>query len=138
MSVASAVKPTLNRIAFITGGAQGIGRAIATRLARDGHDIAVVDRPAAEDKLKDVINEVESYGRKAISVFAGMSTSLDSLITGLSGIWRTLVWLLDVRDAKQIYAAIDETVDRLGPRLFVSVANAGIAQVKPLLECTPE
>lgn len=74
MSVSSAVKPALNRIAFVTGGAQGIGRAIATRLARDGHDIAIADRPEAQEKLKHVISEVESYGRKAISVFAGMSS----------------------------------------------------------------
>lgn len=44
----------------------------------------------------------------------------------------------DVKDPKQIQAAFDETVDRLGPRLFVSVANAGVTQVRPLLECTPE
>ena len=43
-----------------------------------------------------------------------------------------------MRDPKQIYAAIDETVEKLGPTLFVSVANAGVTQVKPLLECTPE
>lgn len=46
--------------------------------------------------------------------------------------------VLDVKEPKQIYAAIEETVDRLGPNLFVSVANAGVTQVKPLLECTPE
>ena len=44
----------------------------------------------------------------------------------------------DVREPKQIEAAISETVEKLGPRLFVSVANAGVTQVKPLLECTPE
>ena len=48
------------------------------------------------------------------------------------------VSIADVRDPKQIYAAIDETVEKLGPNLFVSVANAGVTQVKPLLECTPE
>ena len=45
---------------------------------------------------------------------------------------------LDVRDPKQIYAAVEETVEKLGPRLYISVANAGVTQVKPLLECTPE
>lgn len=45
---------------------------------------------------------------------------------------------IDVREPKQIYAAFEETVERLGPNLFVSVANAGVTQVKPLLECTPE
>lgn len=43
-----------------------------------------------------------------------------------------------MREAKQIYAAVEETVEKLGPNLFVSVANAGVTQVKPLLECTPE
>ncbi|CAL1716028.1 unnamed protein product [Somion occarium] len=114
MSFASPVKAALGRVAFITGGGQGIGRAIATRLARDGHDISIADIPGQKEKVQDVIKEIESYGRKAISVFA------------------------DVRDAKSIYAAIEETVDRLGPNLFVSVANAGVTQVKPLLECTPE
>ncbi|CAL1716050.1 unnamed protein product [Somion occarium] len=39
---------------------------------------------------------------------------------------------------QSIRAAIKKTVDRLGPNLFVSVANAGITQVRPLLECTTE
>ena len=77
MSVASSVKPALDRIAFITGGAQGIERAIATRLARDGHYIAIADRPAAEDKLKDIISEIESYRRKAISIFAGKMLAIE-------------------------------------------------------------
>lgn len=44
----------------------------------------------------------------------------------------------DVRNPRELYAAIEETVSKLGPRLFVSVANAGVTQVRPLLECTPE
>ncbi|KAI0956293.1 hypothetical protein AcV7_006730 [Taiwanofungus camphoratus] len=114
MAYASPVKAALGRIAFVTGGSQGIGRAIACRLARDGYDVSIADIPPARAKVDDTIKEIESYGRKAISVIA------------------------DVRDAKQIHAAIAETVDKLGPHLFVSVANAGVTQVKPLLECTPE
>lgn len=111
---ASPVKPALGRTAFITGAGQGIGRAIACRLARDGYDISIAEIPSAAERVKDVIKEIESYGRKAIYVVA------------------------DVREPKQIYAAIDETVEKFGPNLFISVANAGITQVKPLLECTPE
>ena len=53
---------------------------------------------------------------------------------------RSLKWSAwtDVREPKQIEAAITETVSQLGPNLFVSVANAGVTQVRPLLECTPE
>ncbi|EPQ55233.1 NAD P-binding protein [Gloeophyllum trabeum ATCC 11539] len=112
--MAAPIKAALGRTAFVTGGAQGIGRAIATRLARDGYDISIAEIPQAKDRLANTIKEIESYGRKAIGVFA------------------------DVREAKQVYAAVEETVDRLGPTLFVSVANAGVTQVKPLLECTPE
>jgi len=114
MSELSPVKPSLGRTAFVTGGGQGIGRAIACRLARDGYDVSIADIPPAKEKVDDVIKVIESYGRKAIGVFA------------------------DVRDAKQIEAAIAETVEKLGPTLYISVANAGVTQVKPLLECTPE
>lgn len=71
MALASPVKAALGRVAFVTGGAQGIGRAIACRLARDGHDVAIADRPVAKDRMKEVVDEIESYGRRAISVFAG-------------------------------------------------------------------
>jgi meso-butanediol dehydrogenase/(S,S)-butanediol dehydrogenase/diacetyl reductase len=72
-NLASSIKPSLDRIAFVTGGGQGIGRAIACRLARDGHDIAIADIPPAKARVDDVIKEIESYGRKAISVVAGAS-----------------------------------------------------------------
>ncbi len=71
MSLASPIKASLNRIAFVTGAGQGIGRAIATRLARDGYDISIADIPPAKEKVDDVIAEIKSYGREAIGVFAG-------------------------------------------------------------------
>ncbi len=71
MSFASPVKASLKRIAFVTGAGQGIGRAIATRLARDGYDVSIADIPAAQSKVDDVLSEIKSYGREAISVHAG-------------------------------------------------------------------
>ena len=54
----------LGKISIVTGGAMGIGREIALRLARDGSDVAIVDieRPPAEEVTK----EIQSMGRKSL------------------------------------------------------------------------
>ena len=51
-------------IALITGSAQGIGRGIALRLARDGFDIALNDVSSKRDQLRAVANDIEKIGRK--------------------------------------------------------------------------
>jgi len=100
-------------VAHITGAAQGIGKAIALRLAQDGHDIAVSDLPSMEKELEETRHEIEAKGVKAIAVTGNVS---------------------DPQDVKRIVA---ETADQLGS-LDVMVANAGVAQTKALLDVTPE
>lgn len=96
--------------ALVTGAAQGIGRAIALRLASDGADVALVD--LNEDKLGVVADEVAALGRKAISIGA------------------------DVSDRDQVHAAVERADRDLGT-LRTVVNNAGIVQVKPISEATP-
>jgi len=98
-------------VALVTGAAQGIGRAIALRLARDGADIAVVD--VNEEKLGAVAEEITAIGRKSVAIRA------------------------DVSDRDQVHAAVAQAGDALGS-LDIVVNNAGIVQVEPITEITQE
>ena len=98
------------KVALVTGagGKNGIGRAIATRLAREGADVAVNDiteHPYAADQsdwqgLPDVVREIEAMGQRAISVVA------------------------DVADAAQVKEMVDQTVAHFG-KIDILVNNAG-------------
>lgn len=99
------------KVALITGSGQGIGRAIALRLATEGADIAVVD--LNEKKMAGVADEVTKLGRKAT------------------------IFRADVSKREDIYSAVNHAEQKLG-RFDIMINNAGIAQVQPLLQVTPE
>ena len=77
------------KVAIVTGagGRHGIGRAIATRLAREGADVVVTDIPQSldairpEDRLEgweglpSVVREIEAEGRQALGLFSDVSDS---------------------------------------------------------------
>ena len=54
------------KVAVVTGGAQGIGKAIALSLAREGADVAVSDINL--EKAQETCREVEALGKKALAV----------------------------------------------------------------------
>ncbi len=87
-------------VALITGGSRGIGAATATRLAQDGHDIAVAYRANASDADR-VAAEVTSLGRRA-ATFAGDLAEADA--------------------PGELVAAVER---ELGP-VEILIANAGI------------
>ncbi|KAH7326802.1 hypothetical protein B0J17DRAFT_632763 [Rhizoctonia solani] len=109
----------MTRVAIVTGAAQGIGRAIALQLARDGIDLAVNDIFSKRVDLEQLLNEIEQLGR------------------------RTALILGDVSNETEVKSMVQKTVDVLGSLditiLVQMVANAGVPQYHtPLLNATDE
>jgi 3-hydroxybutyrate dehydrogenase len=93
------------RVALVTGGGRGIGRAIALALARDGFDVAVVGRSRAT--LDGVAHEIDGIGRRSFAATC------------------------DVTSARDVGGAVEAVRGRLG-RIDVLVNNAGVAESAPL------
>ena len=110
------------RVAFITGGARGQGRAHALALAAEGANVVIADAPrpmdltyplGTEDDLRVTAKHVEELGALCVPI------------------------AVDVRDSAAVGAAIAETVSSLGS-LDIVVANAGIVSTGPLDEVTDD
>ncbi|EJD06819.1 NAD-binding protein [Fomitiporia mediterranea MF3/22] len=91
------------RVAIVTGAAQGIGYAVAHRLADDGIDIAVNDITSKRDQINIVVEELRNKGRRAIAAPGDVSSEVD------------------------VISIIEKTVQDLGG-VDIMVANAGITQ----------
>jgi NAD(P)-dependent dehydrogenase (short-subunit alcohol dehydrogenase family) len=82
------------RVAIVTGGGQGIGRAIAHQLARDGFATAIADINAGS--LEEVKKEIESLGGHALPIRADL-TKLDEIqkVIRLAAEWGQLTVLIN-------------------------------------------
>jgi NAD(P)-dependent dehydrogenase (short-subunit alcohol dehydrogenase family) len=92
--------PLAGKVALITGGSSGIGRATALRLAGHGAKVAVAARTA--EALAEVVREALALGGEALALPA------------------------DVTDAEQVRRVVEETVARFG-RLDILICSAGVS-----------
>jgi NAD(P)-dependent dehydrogenase (short-subunit alcohol dehydrogenase family) len=99
------------RVALVTGGGRGIGRAIALSLAAAGADVAVASRSSAE--LEETVGGIRENGRRGEAI------------------------VCDVADRSQVEAMIERVKSKLGNPLIL-VNNAGMAASAKLAETTDE
>ena len=66
-----------SRVAIVTGAAQGIGEAIALRLADDGIDVVVNDLPRKREQLDGVVKAIQAKGRRAAAVVGDAAVESD-------------------------------------------------------------
>ena len=64
------------RVALVTGGSRGIGRATALRLANEGADVAISYASRA-DAAREVVCEIKTLGRRAVAVACDVSKPAD-------------------------------------------------------------
>jgi len=101
-------RPLVGKVALVTGGDRGIGKAIALRLAKMGADIAITYRKRAEEAA-EALREVEAEGVRAVSV------------------------QVDLGVAEQAIEAVRAVRARLGP-ISILVNNAGVGFASPFEE----
>jgi NAD(P)-dependent dehydrogenase (short-subunit alcohol dehydrogenase family) len=99
------------RIAIVTGAGQGIGRAIALGLAREGVKVAIAD--VNEGSANTVKNEIEASGGRALAI-------------------RT-----DVSNEKSVQAMVEKSLKEF-LRVDILVNNAGIFPTSPVEEMSEE
>lgn len=115
---------TGRRVALITGSAQGIGRAIALRLASDGYSVALGDVPAKAEALRALAAEINE------------SLGMDVKEEKDAKEWeprKVAVLCVDVRDEGEVKEMVERCVAELG-RLDVMVANAGVSSLPQAIQ----
>jgi len=102
-----------SKVAIVTGGRRGIGKAIALLFAKSGADLVVCDYQIEDGELEAVAREVGKLGRRSLAL-------------------RT-----DTRIKADIDSLVQSTITEFG-KVDILVNNAGIASKTPLLEISEE
>ena len=108
-----------NKVAIVTGGSRGIGRAIALECARQGADVVInyARDPAAaaghKTPAQEVVDEIRSFGRGAVAVKG------------------------DIAEPATAKALVDAAIEHFGG-VDICVANAGVCRFHAFLDMPPE
>ena len=97
-----------SKVALITGGARGIGKATALKLARAGADVVIVYYSSAEE-AEQLVQEIQALGRRAVAIKANVA---------------------DEASVKELLKQVQMHFDRLD----ILVSNAASGVLKPALK----
>ncbi|WP_041710818.1 non-ribosomal peptide synthetase [Clostridium pasteurianum] len=100
-----------NKVAVITGGGTGIGRAIALNMAKEGAAVIIMGRTSS--KLQQVTREIRSFGGEAYAVET------------------------DITDLEEVKREINSVIEKFG-KIDILVNNAGITKMSSLVDTDPE
>lgn len=106
------------RVAVVTGGSRGIGKAMAIRLAKEGADVVIAAKSQQSSEqlpgsIYETADAVRAQGRRALAVPT------------------------DVRSEEAVRAMIEQTVSEFG-RVDILVNNAGAIWLQPVLKTPPK
>ncbi|MCL2336898.1 MAG: SDR family oxidoreductase [Firmicutes bacterium] len=99
------------KVAVVTGGARGIGKAVALQLAREGAMVNIIDTLASE--LTDVVNQINANGAEARG------------------------FIVDVSKSSQVKEMAEEVISVYG-RIDTLINCAGILIASPIIDCKEE
>lgn len=97
------------RVAFVTGASRGIGKGVATKFAKEGAKVCLVD--INEEVLTGTVSALKEKGYDALALVA------------------------DVSDSEQVNQAVDKAVDTYG-KIDILVNNAGVLRDNLLFKMT--
>ena len=100
-----------NKVAIITGGRQGMGRAHALKLAQSGCKVVVSD--ISQDDCEKVVDEIKKMGGEAIAIKCDISKKVE------------------------VEAMVEKTIKEFG-KIDILVNNAGICQFGSFLDLTEQ
>ena len=100
-----------NKVAIVTGGGSGIGKAISLEFAREGADVAIASRSLT--KLEKVVDEIKALGRRSLAIAT------------------------DVRVKEQVQDMVKQTVNEFG-KIDILVNNSGVIRRAVLWDVTEE